>query len=106
MKLVSMKRTETDKSDTAECSPCEDHMPDYPWGTKLNLDEEQLEKLGIKAMPAAGAPVWIEARGMVVGMREEQIDGKLRRGLEIQITDLAVDAGPGESAAKTLYAEG
>lgn len=105
MKLVSMKRSEAAKSDAMECSPCHGDMPDYPYGTRLNLDEEQLSQLGITAMPSAGEPMWIEARGVVTGMREEHIDGKLRRGLEIQITDLALDGGPGESMAKTLYAD-
>lgn len=105
MKLVSMKRSEEAKSEAMDCSPCHSDMPDYPYGTRLNLDEEQLKQLGITAMPSAGAAIWIEGRGVVVGMREEHIDGKLRRGLDIQITDLALDAGPGESMAKTLYAE-
>lgn len=103
MKLVSMKRSEADKSEAMGCSPCHDDMPDYPYGTRLNLDEEQLAKLGITAMPTAGATVLIEAKGMVTGMREEHIDGKLRRGLEIQLTELGIDTGAGESMTERLY---
>lgn len=103
MKLVSMKRSEAAKGDAMECSPCHDDMPDYPYGTRLNLDEEQLAQLGITAMPTAGALVLIQAKGMVTGMREEQIDGKLRRGLEIQITELGLDTGNGESVAQRMY---
>lgn len=103
MKLVSMKRSEAAKDDAMECSPCHGDMPDYPYGTRLNLDEEQLAQLGITAMPTAGALVLIQAKGMVTGMREEQIDGKLRRGLEIQITELGLDTGSGESVAQRMY---
>ena len=103
MKLVSMKRSEADKGEAMGCSPCHDDMPDYPYGTRLNLDEEQLAKLGITAMPTAGATVLIEAKGMVTGMREEHIDGKLRRGLEIQLTELGIDTGAGESMTERLY---
>lgn len=103
MKLVSMKRSEAAKSDAMECSPCHGDMPDYPYGTRLNLDEEQLAQLGITAMPAAGATVLIEAKGMVTGMREEHIDGKLRRGLEIQITELGLDTGGGKTMGERMY---
>lgn len=103
MKLVSMKRSDAAKSDSMECSPCHGDLPDYPYGTRLNLDEEQLSQLGITAMPSAGAVVLIEAKGMVTGMREEHIDGKLRRGLEIQLTELGVDTGNGPSLAERMY---
>jgi hypothetical protein len=103
MKLVSMKRSDEAKDDAMECKPCQGDMPDYPWGVRLNLDEEQLSQLGIGPMPTAGAVVLIEAKGMVTGMREEHIDGKLRRGLEIQITELGLDTGGGKTLAERMY---
>lgn len=103
MKLVSMKRSEADKGEVETCSPCHGDTPDYPWGLRLNLNEEQLAQLGIGAMPTAGAVILIEAKGVVSSMREEQIDGKLQRGLEIQITELGVDTGAGETLAERLY---
>ena len=55
MKLVSMKLDKKREDDDC-ASPCgEVERPDYPWGTRLNLADEQLAKLGLPAMPAAGA---------------------------------------------------
>lgn len=103
MKLVSMKRPKEEKHDDKACDPCEFERPDYPYGTRLNLEEDQLESLGLKAMPPAGAQIRIEGLGEVIGVREEQVEGKTRRSLEIQITDLGLDAGPEKSVAERLY---
>lgn len=102
MKLVSMKRKPAEKADDAkECSPCGE-QPDYPWGTRLNLDEDQIAALGIGQMPNAGADVGGQFAGKVIGMREETVDGEVRRTLEIQITDLGLGvAAP--SMAERMY---
>ena len=42
-----------------------------------------------------GTTVQIAAIGKVMGIREEQVDGKLQRSLEIQITDMGLDTGNG-----------
>jgi len=102
MKLVSLKRDAAEKADDHACSPCSSESPDYPYGTCLYLDEDQLDKLGIDSMPAAGASVGIEAIGTVKGVREEQVDGKVKRSLEIQVTDLAL-AMATKSMAERMY---
>lgn len=103
MKLFSMKRQKDEKNDDKACDPCHAESPDYPYGTRLNLEEDQLESLGLKAMPAAGAQIRIEGVGEVIGVREEQIEGKIRRSLEIQITDLGLGAVSDKSTAQKLY---
>lgn len=104
MKLVSLKREPSDKDDESKeaCSPCMGEQPDYPWGTRLNLDEDQLEALGMAQLPNAGADVGGQFAGTVIGMREETVDGKVRRSLEIQITDLGI-AVAGPSMAERMY---
>lgn len=104
MKLVSLKREKADKDEGHDgCSPCADGgQPDYPWGTRIHLDEDQLEALGLAQLPNAGAPVGGQFAGTVIGMREETIDGEVRRSLEIQITDLGL-AMPAPSMAERMY---
>lgn len=105
MKLVSMKRDpdKDERDDGKDC--CSDaHQPDYPWGTQLRLEEEQLQKLGINDMPAAGARLQIGGEGEVIGYREETVDGKVKRCLEIQITDLGLE-GPSRPIAQRMYPE-
>lgn len=103
MKLTSLKRTPAEKDDDAKdcAAPCGE-QPDYPWGTRLHLEEDQLEALGLSQLPNAGAPVGGEFAGTVIGMREEQRDGKTVRSLEIQITDLGF-AVAAPSVADRMY---
>lgn len=104
MKLVSMKKEGGHGKDCHCCDavPSGCSEPDYPWGTRLNLDEEQIAALGLKAMPAVGAPVGVEAVATVISVSEEQRDGKTFRRLELQITDMAI-AAAGTDKYAALY---
>lgn len=107
MKLASMKN---DTGHGEGCGCChapegpECDKPDYPWGLRIHLEETQLAALGIQSLPASGAPVALEAVAMVVGMGEEMVDGKPRRRLELQITDLGL-AAAGTSKYARMYAD-
>lgn len=106
MKLVSMKK---DDGHGKECRCCDAapsgcSEPDYPWGLRISLDEEQLAAMGVQALPASGAPVGIEAAAVVVSQGEETRDGKVHRRLELQITDLGM-AAAGTNKYARMYAE-
>lgn len=105
MKLVSMKRKDGHGNGCSCCdsapSGCDE--PDYPWGLRLQLTEDQLKALGVESLPASGAPVAIEATATVVGMSEEQLDGETRRRLDLQITDMAL-AAAGAGKFSRMYA--
>ena len=101
MKLVSMKKEGGHGPDFHCCAsaPSGCGEPDYPYGLRIYLDEETIEALGMKALPVSGSAVGIEGTAMVVGISEEMVDGKTKRRLELQITDMAVaSAGPGIAA--------
>lgn len=104
MKLVSMKKEDGHGKGCSCCdaSPSGCSEPDYPWGLRITLDEEQLAAMGVKALPASGSPVGIEAAAMVVSQGEETRDGKVHRRLELQITDLAL-ASAGTSKYAKMY---
>lgn len=91
--LVSMKRTPAEKQgDPDGCCVSDGHeSPDYPWGLRLHLGDEQLAALGMTKLPPATTPVMLHAQAIVIGTSEETVDGgKPNRRLELQITDLAV----------------
>lgn len=103
MKLASMKLPKHVKEGETADPCCVDYTPpDYPYGTRLNLEEDQLVALGITAMPTTSDPISITAIGTVIAVSEEQRDGKITRRLEIQITDMAI-AQPGERLADRMY---
>lgn len=108
MSLVSMKRKPEPKDDDGKadaCCPSTDYeRPDYPWGTRLTLEAEQLEALGLaNAMPAVGTRMDMLAVVEVIGSHSESVDGgKPQRRLELQVTDMAVQP-PGPSLHERMY---
>lgn len=92
----------------------------YPYGLRLNLTQEELEKLGYTSLPPAGTEVHLEAVGCVVRSSSEDpdCDGDVDYlCVEVQITQLGVAEGgkdkdedapakvPG-AAAEKLYGKG
>jgi len=106
MKLVSMKKEGGHGHGCSCCSaePSGCSEPDYPWGTRLNLDEEQIAALDIKTLPAVGSSVRVEGVAKVISVSEEQRDGKTFRRMELQITDLAI-AAAGTNKYARMYAD-
>lgn len=86
--------------------------PEYPYGTRIDLDGEIVEALGLNGKLAAGQKVTIQAMGVVYRRSEELESGDDSGGKDtsvcIQITDLDVkqtgmpDTG---AAATMLYGE-
>lgn len=99
-KLISMKRDAKDKrEDRMECAPMEAVQPDFPWGLVLHLDKDELEKLGMKTMPAVGTKTTIQAKVTVTRVSQSAADGakgsEEQRSVDLQITDLAIGEGKG-----------
>lgn len=100
MKLTSMKRSPAERK--ADAEPTMADVPDYPWGLQITLGEEDLQQLGLDAMPRAGGPVALEAVATVTSVGEEEVDGKPHRRIQLQITDLAL-AMSGDDTAGRMY---
>lgn len=103
-KLISMERS---KEEREEAKKRIDTMPadgpDYPWGLCLNLGREELEKLGVKNLPAIGAEVKIQAVAKVVRVSQSASErGDESKGVELQITELGLDL---PKDAGTTFAE-
>lgn len=96
--LKSMKRSqqEIQEKESALTSPDEDP---YPWGLRLQLDKDSLEKLGL-TLPQVGEKVEIAALANVTEVRsEESVEFGSERSVSLQITDLGVapaQTDPGE----------
>lgn len=97
-KLIDMKRPpEKKRKEQAEIAMTSSE-PAYPYGLQLQLENEQLDKLGLKTLPDVGGRVKIEAVGTITEASEHdsQQRGKRRR-LEIQIKKLALAEAPGST---------
>jgi len=59
----------------------------YPYGTRINLDQDSLDKLGIMKLPTVGDKIMIEGKCEVISVRQSE-DGK---SVELQITDMDLE---------------
>jgi hypothetical protein len=103
-KMVSMKR---DKEEIEEAK--EMVLPpggdEYPYGLRLCLCEEEMEKLGIDNLPAIGKEVTVTAKAKVVRVSSNATEGQEEEhmSLELQVIEMGIDGIGGKSAAATLY---
>ena len=99
--LVSMKRTPQEKKDLE--APSSPDAEEFPWGLKLSLDAEDLDKLGL--IPTVGEEVIISAVAKVTDahISESEDDGK-RRSAGLQITSMGISNKADEkSASEKIY---
>jgi len=106
MELKNMQLSAKESEALTEPKPGD--APRYPWGLQLTLNTEALEKLGIVGLPDIGAPIVVHARAVVTSTSQrEEMDGDKNRTLELQITDLALEAEQAKpGAAEVLYGGG
>jgi len=78
--------------------------PAYPYGLCLHLDAEQLEKLGITALPKVGSTMMIHAMAYVKSTGAYETQGGNDMTMSLQITDMEISAEErGVSHAEAMY---
>ena len=95
MQLVSMKKSPEELregKDTACCAP-ESDQPAYPYGLRIDLNDETLAKLGITELPAVGTTMKLMAVVEVTSASQYESEQGKDRTICLQITDMAMDAG-------------
>lgn len=101
MKLCSMKLPPEKTKHKIE--PAKVEAPRYPWGLRLNLETEAIEKLGLEKLPQVGTVVTVMAKAKVVEVSQTDMQNRKSRRLELQITDLGLDTGVKINAVDTLF---
>lgn len=95
MELKSMKLPPRDKTTEEKMYPtmcCDDgDGPKYPYGLCINLDELQLDALGLTDLPKVGATITLQAKAEVSSVSENQTQDGTRRSVSIQITSLGLE---------------
>lgn len=95
MKLTSMKVKKQDAEKMPAAIGPMDSGEQYPYGLRIRLENEQLDKLGIKELPAVGEYVSIEAECCVISTAQnDRNGGEPRRTLELQIEKIGCDEEP------------
>lgn len=84
--------------------------PQYPYGLRLDLNDDSLEKLGITALPKVGTEMTITAKVKVTSVSAyDSQGGAPEQNVCLQITDMEIGNSQVErnnSAANALYGGG
>lgn len=72
----------------------------YPYGLRLDLNNDTLEKLGMKKLPTVGTVLMFEAKAKVVGSRQSATEGSENRSVELQITHIDLEDGESDEEVK------
>jgi hypothetical protein len=92
--MVSLKRTAKEKKASSPQVSKPYAGEDYPYNSRLDLDHDMLNKLGMTKLPAVGHKVKVMAHGHVssASMNHDS-DGGKRRNVTIQLTHMKVHGG-------------
>lgn len=100
MKMVSMKTTKKEGL-TEEAKDYEE--PEYPYGTSITINDEKIAALGLDKA-AVGNEMMITAKVKVTSKSEyDSEDSGKNASIEMQITDIMVEAGDKESLSDKMY---
>lgn len=104
--LINMENTASEAAEQVG-APAAYDAPKYPWGLEINLNDDSLDKLGVKTLPAVGTEVTIVAKATVssTSERSTESDGACA-SMSLQITDMQVDGLDADllgRAAQLLY---
>ena len=102
--MPDLRLSEMEKKDfsTPSAGP---KAPKYPYGLKITLGPEELEKLGISELPQVDSFVDFEAKAQVVGVSVAESEGDVNEHrLELQITEIYMkDKKEEKSTESALY---
>lgn len=74
--------------------------PMYPYGLCLHLGQDEMEKLGITALPAVGSEMTITAKVFVKGTSAYETQGGKDMSMDLQITDMEITPAQGKADNK------
>lgn len=103
--LIDMKYSQKEKvEESKENVPSADSMPDYPYGLTINLEKEQLDKLGLTEYEV-GDELNISAVGKITMVRSsERENDPEEASVTIQITQLELQDA--DEQAEAVEAKG
>lgn len=104
--LKSMKLTASEaKEKYSEPSTSLTNKPSYPYGLRIDLDSDALEKLGIGMLPDVGTVLYLDAKVEVCNINVyDSQDGGARKSMGLQITDMSLSkAVESEDPEKKIY---
>ena len=100
--MKDMRRTDAEK--IAADSPFTNSAvtgptgPDYPYGLRIRLNQDDLDKLDLDGGCQVGDMIDLRAFAKVINVSSEEVGGKMSCSIELQIQQLAVESEEEEAA--------
>lgn len=89
--FVNLAKT-PEQIEESHSSPVSDYaVPIYPYGTCICLETEQLDRLQLAEDPEVGDLIHFQAIGRVTSAGSNETDKGVKRRVEIQVTDIALE---------------
>lgn len=98
--MINMKKSR--KGETLLGEAKESDAPEYPYGLRVGLDSESLDKLNMTELPAIGTTMTLMAKVEVVSVSQHKSGDGKDRDVSLQITDMEL-RGEGTSDPRKLY---
>lgn len=99
-----MKSMKLEDKEIDNCEPCMvSDKQEYPYGLKLQLEHESVEKLGLSKIPEVGSYVIIMARAYVCNTHEMEHGDKIKKSFGLQITDMDLKPAKAPIDEKKIY---
>ena len=99
MALVDLKRSKADKAEEAQEATGGPAGDDYPYGLCLNIDNDELAKLGVSQLPNVGDEFHITAVAKVTRTSSSASENDESSGMSLQITMMELSAEDSEDEA-------
>lgn len=97
MSLTNMKRSKKERKRLNEAAITSDE-PAVPYGLRITLDDESLDKLGFKKLPDVGDRMVVAAIGTVKSVSEHSSTRNKNRDVSIELEKLDVSPVPARKA--------
>ncbi len=100
-KMVDLKRSKSDvkKSHAVMAEPSHD---EYSYGTRVNLEDHEMGKLGMDKMPKIGDVVHFHAKARVVSASQHASKDRKDRSVGLQIEHMRIGKGDPETAVDAV----
>ena len=102
MPMISMRKS---KEEMREDSQPHESKEEYPWGLRITLEEDSLDRLGMDTMPEVSKTMTLIATVEVVNVSENanKDEETIRRSLGLQITDMNLSPEKKAIDLKKIY---
>ena len=91
MNLVHLKKVSESESKVSD-APALAKEPVYPYGLVINLQKEELDKLGLKELPGIGEAFMLEGKCVVKSISAGASEVHEHASVELQLTHLGIES--------------